>query len=143
MGVVATTGLRIDERVLHERPCQDCGRSFPHITGYVEDSAGVARAVYFASCHMHEANAARIDVSLGTSGVDPPADDHATFSCELRRDGAMLVDAPATLSDHPPVLGEMLTREAALAHAWVDDFWRVIDLVATDDPLVIDTVYAE
>jgi hypothetical protein len=51
-----------------------------------------------------------LDVILGTSGVDPPAQDHVTFSCELRAIGAMAIDAPATLSHASDLLGVVLTR---------------------------------
>ena len=134
--------LRVDERTENARPCLDCGLSFPHITGYVYGADG-PMAVYFASTHTHADHAARIDVTLGTWGVDPPAEDHVTFSCELRVAGARAVDAPASLSDAPPVLGRMLTREEALAHPLLDEFWAVVDTVGEQDPLVHEEVYGK
>jgi hypothetical protein len=73
-------------------------------------------AVYFASCHGHDACAAWLDVILGTWGVDPPAQDHVTFSCELRAIGAMAIDPPATLSHASDLLGVVLTRAEGLSH---------------------------
>lgn len=61
--------LRVDERTENPRPCLDCGLSFPHITGYVYGSDGPV-AVYFALTHTHVSHAARIDMSLGTWGLE-------------------------------------------------------------------------
>lgn len=134
--------LRVDERTENARPCLDCGGSFPHITGFVSSADGPA-AVYFASTHTHAGHAARIDVTLGTWGAEPPRDDHVTFSCELRLAGARAVDAPVSLSDAPAILGRMLTREEALAHPLVEDFWAVVDTIAEQDPAVHEEVYGE
>ena len=134
--------LRVDERTENVRPCLDCGGSFPHITGFVCSAEGPA-AVYFASTHTHAGHAARIDVTLGTWGEEPPRDDHVTFSCELGVAGARAMDAPVSLSDAPPILGRMLTREEALAHPLVEDFWAVVDTVGEQDPAVHEEVYGE
>jgi hypothetical protein len=134
--------LWISERKEHRRPCADCGLEVPHITGYVLDADG-PRAVYFASCHSHAERAVRIDVILGTWGSDPPAEDHVTFSCELRPTGAMALDGPLTLSEIRPALGKVLTRTEALAHPLAADFWAVVDLIATEDPAVANGLYDE
>jgi len=114
-GQSAPVTMRVDERTERLRPCLDCGGEFPHVTGYVCDSDGPV-AVYYASCHGHVGSAAWLDVILGTWGVDPPAQDHVTFSCELRDIGAMAIDAPVTLSHTTDVLGVVLTRAEALSH---------------------------
>ena len=132
--------LWISKRNEQLRPCVDCGLRFPHITGYVLDADG-PRAVYFASCHTHAERAVRIDVILGTWGADPPAGDHVTFSCELRLNGAMALDAPVTLTEKPPVLGAVLTRAEALAHPRATEFWAVIDLISSEDPAVASGLY--
>lgn len=134
--------LRIEGRVERLKRCLDCGQEFPHIQGYVLDEEG-AFAVYFGSCHTAETDAARLDVTLGTWGGDPPVDDHVTFSCELRPSGAEALDAPLTLNDSPPLLGVMLSREQALAHQRIGDFWSVVDAVSEQDPLVASTVYGQ
>jgi hypothetical protein len=132
--------LWISERKEQLRPCLDCGLEFPHITGYVLDADGPS-AVYFATCHTHADRAARIDVILGTWGAAPPANDHVTFSCELRSTGAMAVDAPVTLTERRPVLGTALTRPEALAHPRAADFWAVVDLIASEDPAVVSGIH--
>lgn len=133
-------GLWISQRKEHLRPCSDCGVEFAHVTGFVLGADG-PRAVFFASCHGHGEGAARIDVILGTWGSDPPAGDHVTFWCELRPTGAMALDAPLTTSRVTPVMGTALSRAEALAHPLVEEFWAVVDLIATEDPAVICAVH--
>jgi hypothetical protein len=131
--------MHIAERTERPRPCLDCGGEFPHVTGYVYDSDGPV-AVYFGSCHGHEGRAAWLDVIVGTWGVDPPAQDHVTFSCEVRAIGAMAIDAPATLSRPSDLLGVVLTRVEALSHPLLATFWTVVDAVREQDPLVSNTL---
>jgi hypothetical protein len=66
------------------------------VTRFVEGPEG-PHSAYFASCHDHDQRVAWIDVVLGTWGVEPPPEDHVTFSCGLRADGAMAVDAPVAV----------------------------------------------
>jgi len=83
---------------------------------------------------------AQIDVVLGSWGAEPPIDDHVTFSCWQRAEGATAVDAPVATSGEP-LLGECLTREEALAHRKVAEFWAVVDLLTEFDPTVYEAVY--
>jgi hypothetical protein len=135
-------GLRVDERTTNPRACLDCGLSFPYITGFLSGPHG-PRAVYFASTHSHSGGVAFIDVTLGTWGVESPADDHVTFSCELRVAGAVAVDAPVSLTDAPSILGRMLRRDEALEHALVTDFWEAVDVIGEQDPAIHEEVYGE
>lgn len=136
--------LWISQRKEQLRPCPECGLEFPHITGFILDAEG-PRAVYFAACHAHADlqadGAARIDVVLGTWGADPPADDHVTFSCELRLTGAMALDAPVTMTEKRPSLGTLLTRADALAHPSAAEFWAIVDLISTEDPAVASAIF--
>ena len=75
------------------KPCADYGGKFPHVIGFVERPEG-PHSAYFASCHDHDQRVAWINVVLGTWSVEPPPEAHVTFSCGLRADGAMAVDAP-------------------------------------------------
>lgn len=133
-------GLSIHERDVRRQRCVDCGDDFDHITGYVNDPAG-PYAVYFAACHGHPDHEAQIDVILGTWGTDEPVDDHVIFSCRLRPDGAMAVDATIAISADAPLPGLRLTRDQALDHPWSSDFWLVVDLLAEADPSITSRVY--
>ena len=52
---------------------------------------------------------------------------------------ASLVPAGRPYSD--PIFGRKLTREEALAHPWLDNYWSVVDFILTEDPIVHDHVY--
>ena len=90
---------------------------------------------YFAACHRHPDHEVHIDVVLGTWGTDDAAD-HVTFSCRLRRAGAMLVDASVVTSSREPILGSRLTRDQASSHPRLGSFWDVVDHLSIADPTI-------
>lgn len=128
------------DRTVRNESCPSCGQAFDHVTGFINDEGG-AYAVYFAACHGEPENEAQIDVVLGTWGADPPVADHLTFSCRLRPDGAMAVDATVATTADAPSLGRRLTREEALGHPMAGTFWAVVDFLAGSDPTVHAAVY--
>lgn len=134
--------LTIDDRTVRTNTCPDCSRQYEHVTGFVLQD-GDAYAVYFAACHGHPEHEAWIDVVLGTWGAEDPDDgaDHVTLSCQLRAEGAAAVDAPVAVEGTAEMFGTKLTRDQALSHDWLPNFWEVVDLVATSDPDVKSQVY--
>lgn len=132
------------ERGSNELTCADCGAHYTLVKGFVyEDHA--AHAIYFAACHNHdEVHEAWIDVILGSFGEGDPTD-HVTFGCRVGpipgqlEPQASLVPAGRPYND--PILGQKLTREEALAHPRLDDYWAVVDFVLTEDPIVHEHVY--
>ena len=126
--------LRISERSVRSKDCPRCGTSFEHVTGFVHDEGG-AHAVYFAACHRHPEPEAQIDVVLGTWGTDD-ASDHVAFSCRLRQDGAMLVDATIATDADDDILGRRLERDEALMHPSLEGFWDIVDLLTRRDPTI-------
>jgi hypothetical protein len=132
--------LSFDDRTVRNTSCETCGQDFQHVTGYVNVEGG-AYAVYFAACHGHPEHEAQIDVVLGSWGVEPPIDDFLTFSCTLRPDGAVAVDATVATTSDDALLGIRLLRAEALAHPRVEDFWAVVDFLAQSDPTIHATVY--
>lgn len=131
--------LSIDERVVRPKTCQQCGRSYENINGFVYED-GAAHSIYFAACHGHPEHDAWIDVVLGTWGEND-VHDHVTFSCELRSDGAAAVDATVSVEGVSDLFGRKLTRDEALTHPLVETFWSVVDLIAVEDPAVAAQIY--
>ena len=127
-----------------EHACPDCGEPFQRVTGFVHDD-GDAYAVYFASCHHHGGHEAWIDVIFSKTWEDD-ADDHETFGCRVgpvegqSDPAASLVTAGVPFGDSP-VFGRKLTREEALVHDRLSDFWTVVDHVLTNDRVVRDHVF--
>jgi hypothetical protein len=129
--------LSYDERKVQVVTCSSCGETYERSVGLLNNEND-AYAVYYADCHGHPEHEAQIDVILGTWG-ESDFSDHITFSCTLRSDGARAQDAP--LATRPGELnGACLTREAALAHPRVAEFWLVIDFVSEHDETVVANV---
>jgi hypothetical protein len=130
----------VDDRTVRDKRCDECGDMYRHVTGFIKDDGG-AYAPYFAACHGHPEHEAQIDVVLGTCGVEGPVDDHVTFSCRLRPESAMAVDATIAVDTDDPLLGKRLSRAEALAHPSIDAFWAVVDFLGASDPTIHDAVY--
>jgi hypothetical protein len=128
--------LSIGERTVDKQTCDECGRPYDHVTGFVYDD-GDAHSIYYASCHGHPEHEAWIDVVLGTWWADD-VDDHVTFSCRLRAQGATAVDASVAVKGEAEFFGKKLSRDEALGHPLVDSFWSVVDLLAAEDDSVVD-----
>jgi hypothetical protein len=112
--------------------CDHCGRDYAFVTGFVNDEVG-GYAIYYAACHGHPEHEVQLDVALGR-WQDSTWTDAFTFSCRYRTDGAMSVDAPLLVSTPSEYFGHRLTRDEALAHERIDDFWTVADLIIREDP---------
>ena len=115
------------------------------IKGFIH-SAEAPHAIYFAACHDHGGvREAWIDVILGTFGENH-WDDHVTFGARVgpvagqSEPGATLVDAAAPYEDGE-IFGVKLSREAALRHERLDEFWTLIDLIMLEDSGVKQHVY--
>lgn len=116
--------------------CPDCGGDRVVYTGEVGTDT-VTVAVFGAFLYDHPGNPeVYIDATFGTFGQDDPAshadhitfgsrtghmDEHPHFGCSLVTGGEM---AP-----EEPFFGVRLTRDQALAHAKVQDFWVVNDMI--------------
>jgi hypothetical protein len=123
--------------------CQNCGTPFVQRVGFVLDD-GDAHAVYYAGLHHHDGqHDAWVDVILGTWPARDEEDyppDHVTFSCRVGPGSAApdpyasLVQAPTTASgQNRSLFGRLLSRDEALAHPWLTEFWRVVDFVVIHD----------
>ena len=132
------------ERSSDKRTCADCGADYILVKGFVYDD-NAAHAIYFAACHDHaDTHEAWIDVILGTFG-ESDATDHVTFGCRVGpipgQLGPQASLVPAGVPYNDPIFGQKLTREEALAHPRLDDYWAVVDFVLTEDPTVHEHVY--
>jgi hypothetical protein len=133
------------EPSVNEMACPDCGRPFRRIMRYLRDD-GDAYAASFASLYTHgDVKDAYLDVVLGTWGENDPSD-HVTFGCRVGRiegqsgPAASLVPAAEPFGDHP-LLGHRLSREEALAHPRLAEFWGIVDHVLAHDGEVHAHVY--
>lgn len=122
-----------------EELCGHCGQEIALVTGFVYRD-GDAYAVYYASCHQVDGPEVWIDGVFSPTWADG-VDDHLTFGCRVGCvDGgascaASLVDAASAWGESPE-FGHKLSRQAALEHRLLDEFWALVDHVLVHDVLV-------
>lgn len=127
-----------------EHACDHCSQPFQRVHGYVYRN-GDAHAVYIASCYHHDGHEVFVDAVFSPTWKDE-ADDHITFGCRVGPvagqpdPGASLTSAATAFSDRP-LFGRKLTREDALDHPLLGDFWALVDHVLVHDPVVRNHVY--
>jgi hypothetical protein len=130
------------ERSVKQITCALCRRDHDQVTLLIHRD-GDAHAVCFVA--LHDAHEAWFDVILGDFGTDDDPD-RVTFGCRVGSiDGqdepaASLAQAGAAHEDRP-LFGRKLSRDDALAHPRLNDFWEVVDYVLTSDPLVNHHLY--
>ena len=128
-----------------ERRCDHCGRSYLLVRAFITRD-GDAYAIVFAACHVHDGEReAWIDVILGTFSSDD-ASDHVTFGARVgpvagQADPAATAVPAGVAYSQSPFWGIKLSRDEALAHPRIDEFWEIVDYVLLTDPAVHAHVY--
>ncbi|OYO19029.1 hypothetical protein BI335_06035 [Enemella evansiae] len=114
------------------------------VTGFINQDND-AHAIYLASCYHHDGHEVWIDAVFSPTWADG-VDDRFTFGCRIGPvDGqsgpaASLVTAAAAFSD-AATFGHKLTRDEALAHPMLAEFWTIVDHVLTHDSVVQAHMY--
>ncbi|WP_344236837.1 hypothetical protein [Kribbella hippodromi] len=125
---------------VRESVCQHCGRSKTVVTGFMYRD-GDAYVVYYASCYDHDGPEVWIDVVFSPNWEDDAAGRY-TFGCRIGAvDGpvspaASLVPAAAAFSTSK-TFGHKLTRDEALVHPALPEFWAVVDHIVEHDAVVV------
>jgi len=138
-----TLAIDFVNRQVHTQECSCCGTAIERSSSLVQRD-GTAYAVYFAHCYAH-GREAFVDVVLGTWSA-AGASDHVTFGCRIGAvDGASeppcsLVTGGEMAADDA-LFGAKLTRDDALRHPRLGDFWAVVDFVLKKDPTVRARIY--
>lgn len=130
-----------------DKACAECGRTYRLIEAFVLRDND-AYAVGFVALHRHlGASEAWIDVILGTFGEDR-TDDHVTFGSRIGpiegqpEPSASLVAGAIPYGDEP-IWGQKLTREQALHHPRLQEYWEVVDYLLLNDPEIHVHVYGK
>ena len=124
--------------------CDACGTTSLLVKSFVHD-AGAAQAIVMTACHRHDGEReAWIDAVMGGFGKE--STDRVTFGCRVgpvanKPEPAATAVAAAVPYDDAPLWGRKLSREEALAHPRIADFWRVVELVLEREPVVKAHVY--
>jgi hypothetical protein len=141
---IAQDMLFIQDTTVTETTCECCGAVRSVVRSFVGDDQ-MTTATVIAYCyppHLNDAGEIWVDAILGTWG-DDQVEDHVTFGCRFgplangEESTCSLTDA-AQFDDPRPIYGERLTREQALVHPRLGDFWSIVDVVFTTDPTIGD-----
>lgn len=129
-----------------DKECDHCGAGYILVKSLINDEDG-AHAVTFSALHHHDGrHEAWIDAILGSFG--PDFTDHVTFGCRVGPvenspgPAATAAQAAVPYSDRP-IWGRKLSRDEALQHHRIDDFWRVVDFLLEHEPTINAHVHAE
>lgn len=125
--------------------CDHCGEPMTRVKAFVYRD-GDAHAVYFASCYHHDGHEVFIDAVFSPTWEDET--DHVTFGCRVGpveghpESAASLVPAAQAFGDSA-LFGHRLSRDEALGHPLLPEFWELVDHVLLHDRVVSAHVYGE
>jgi len=143
---VSGTNLSIDgESTVDRSTCAECGADYLLVKSFILDAVG-PYAIAFTALHDHGESEAWIDVIFGSFEEEAAEDERTTFGCRVgpveRSDepAATAVQAAVPYADSP-TLGRKLSRDDALAHPRIGDFWGVVDFLLESEPAVNHHVY--
>jgi hypothetical protein len=133
------------EPIRQDEECAECGRSYRLIKTFILLDSH-AYAIAYTALHRHSTiHEAWIDVILGHFGENT-SDDHITFGCRVgpiegqNEPAASLVTA-AIPYGASSIWGQKLTREQAIQHPRLKEFWEVVDHLLLSDPEIHAHVY--
>lgn len=121
--------------------CQCCGNTTTRLTRFVYQY-GDAFAVYFALfTEGHEDQVVHLLIGLGEWGEDAPPEKRTAFAVKIWQDDNWNVTVTDRIQSpwrRTEFLGNILDREEALNHPWIQDVFHISDYVVMQDKLVID-----
>ena len=135
------------EPARQDEECPQCGRTYRLIKTLIRRDGDVY-AIAYTALHDHSAvHEAWIDVILGTFGENTTAD-HITFGCRVgpiegqTEPAASLVTGAIPYGDQA-IWGQKLTREQALRHQRLQDYWEVVDNLLLNDTEIHTHIYGK
>jgi hypothetical protein len=96
--------------------------------------------------HNHGVDEAWIDVIFGSFEDQARKDERVTFGCRVgpvrgsEEPAATAVQAAIPYGD-TPTFGHKLSRDEALAHPRLPDFWQVVDFLLEREPAINHHLY--
>lgn len=139
-------GLALDGDVSRQdKACAECGRTYRLIKAFITRH-GSAYAIAFVALHRHRSiREAWIDVIFGTFGENA-THGHITFGCRVgpvegqAEPAASLVTGAIPYGDQV-IWGGKLTRDQALVHPRLPEFWEIVDYLLVNDDEIHSHVY--
>ena len=134
------------ESTVEPSVCHDCLAEYLLVKSFVLDTQG-PHAIAFTALHHHVGHETWIDVIFGPFDGDA-GEDRVTFGCRVgpvegsEGPAATAVQAAAPYADSP-TFGRKLSRDEALRHSRVTDFWQVVDFLLESEPAINRHVYGQ
>lgn len=100
-------------------------------------------ALYMANyVESHERKHVELIVGLGSWSEDSTPAERTAFTLQIWENGnewaVSLTNAEESSWGHVTFLGQILSREAALQHSWVQDVYKITDRVLSEDRQIIE-----
>lgn len=128
-----------------EQECACCGTTFVVVNHFILNDEHT-HAIAKSALHHHGGEyEAWIDVIFGPFENDP-TQERVSFGCRVgpvdgaAEPAATVVDAAQPYPDSP-LWGRKLSREEALQHGSLPQFWRIVDWLLLTDPTMHTHVY--
>jgi hypothetical protein len=123
------------------KKCPTCKSKYLSITDFILND-GSAYAVGYIECHRHNKVPELFFTTIFGTWDEDKNDDHITFSCRYGEivKGGEFACTLLNVSDayNKPIFGKRLTRDEATSHQKISEFWKVVDYLLEDDPLIHD-----
>lgn len=122
--------------------CECCGNKTTKLVRYVlQDNNPFA--LYMATyTEGHDRKLVELIVGLGSWSEDSTPAERTAFTFQIWENSdewaVTLTNAQDSSWEHVTFLGQILNREAALQHPWVQDVYKITDRVLSEDRPIIE-----
>ncbi|MAU01635.1 MAG: hypothetical protein CL608_31240 [Anaerolineaceae bacterium] len=122
--------------------CECCGNKTTKLVRYVLQNDNPF-ALYMATyAEGHERKLVELIVGLGSWNEDSSPSERTAFTLQIweNRDewAVSLTNADDSTWGHVTFLGQVLDREEALQHPWINDVYKITDHILSEDKAIIE-----
>ncbi|MGH9427585.1 MAG: hypothetical protein ACRD2L_14935 [Terriglobia bacterium] len=129
--------IRIECEEPVKEVCDCCGGTTIRLTRFVYENGDAFATYYGLFSDNHPAREVKLAVSLGGWGEGSSPKDRRSFALVLGDNESeyqvKIVDAEESPWQGVGVIGQMLDRDEALTHPWLNDVFHITDHIVTDD----------
>ncbi len=122
--------------------CECCGRRTTRLTRFVYQNGDAFAVYYVLFTDGHDRKVAYALIGLGEWGESGSPEQRAAFSVKIWADDTDWKVNVTEREESPwadvTFLGEILSRDEALRHPWIEDVFHITDHIVTEDEPVIE-----
>lgn len=134
--------LKIEFEEPNRGRCDCCGGTTTRLTRFVYEDDDAFAAYYILFTDGHEDKVAYALVGLGEWGEAGSPEQRTAFSVKIwQKDGDWAVtvtDKAESPWNHVDLFGEILDREPALQHPFIQDVYHLTDHIVVEDKPVVE-----